>query len=161
MKLKINHNVFIDLVLAEIRNNAENGDMTKIKELIEEMSVKKLSVFLPEEFTKRIEVKAKPVQMTEFNDADVECLKVTHTQVFLLKEPVGKTRALARVVLNDQLHLTGLRIMDGASGLFVSYPNDPSYKGEDYRSIFYPVTKALREHIEEEVLKSYEIAINM
>jgi len=160
MKLKINHNVFIDLVLAEIRNNAENGDMTKIKELIEEMSVKKLSVFLPEEFTKRIEVKAKPVQMTEFNDADVECLKVTHTQVFLLKEPVGKTRALARVVLNDQLHLTGLRIMDGASGLFVSYPNDPSYKGEDYRSIFYPVTKALREHIEEEVLKSYEIAIN-
>ena len=33
MKLEINHNVFIDLVLEEIRNNAENGDMTAIKEL--------------------------------------------------------------------------------------------------------------------------------
>lgn len=160
MKVEINHNVFIDLVLEEIRNNAENGDMTAIKELIEGMSVKKLSAFLPEEFTKRIEVKAKPVQMTEFNDADVECLKVTHTQVFLLKEPVGKTRAMVRVVLNDQIQLTGMRLVDGANGLFVAFPTDPSYKGEDYRSLFYPITKALRDHIEEEVIKSYEIAIN-
>ena len=159
MKIEINHNVFIDLVLEEIRNNAENGDMTAIQELIEGISTKKLMRFLPEEFTKRIEVKAKPVKKTEFNDADVECLKVTHVQVFVLTEPVGKTRAMARVVLNDQIQLTGLRIMDGASGLFVSYPNDPSYKGEDYRSLFYPATKALREHIEEEVLKSYEIAM--
>lgn len=157
MKAEINHNVFIDLVLAEIRNNAENGDMTAIQELIEGIDTKKLMGFLPEEFTKRIEVKAKPVKKTEFNDADVECLKVTHVQVFVLTEPVGKTRALARVMLNDQLQLTGLRIVDGANGLFVSYPNDPSYKGDDYRTIFYPVTKALREHIEEEVLKSYQI----
>ena len=159
MKAEINHNVFIDLVLAEIRNNVENGDMTAIQELIEGIDTKKLMGFLPEEFTKRIEVKAKPVKKTEFNDADVECLKVTHVQVFVLTEPVGKTRAMARVVLNDQIQLTGLRIVDGATGLFVAYPNDPNYKGDDYRSLFYPVTKALREHIEEEVIKSYGIAL--
>ena len=161
MKLEINHNVFIDLVLAEIRNNAENGDMTAIQELIEGISTNKLLGFLPEEFTKRIEVKAKPKTKNELNEIvpESECLKVTHSQVYPLTEPVGKTRALARVVLNDQLQLTGLRIVDGASGLFVSYPNDPSYKGDDYRSLFYPVTKALREHIEEEVLKSYQIAM--
>ena len=52
-------------------------------------------------------------------------LTVTHCQVFPLKETMGKTRAFARVVINEQLQLTGLRIIDGSNGLFVSYPNDP------------------------------------
>ena len=83
-------------------------------------------------------------------------IKVTSVQVYLLKEPLGKTRALARIVLNDAFQLTGLRVVDGANGLFVSYPNDRGYKGEDYRSLFYPLTKDLREHIEEEVLIKFQ-----
>ena len=88
---------------------------------------------------------------TEFNAP----IQVTHVQVFPLKEPMGKTKGLARVVLNDQLQLTGLRVVDGSNGLFVGYPNDPSYKGEDYRSLFYPLSRELREHIEELVLKAF------
>jgi stage V sporulation protein G len=83
-------------------------------------------------------------------------IDVTAVQVFLLKERMGKTYAIARVVLNDQMQLTGLRIVDGANGLFVSYPNDPGYKGEDYRSLFYPVTRELRDHIESLVLSKYK-----
>ncbi|NLB64478.1 MAG: stage V sporulation protein K [Fibrobacter sp.] len=82
-------------------------------------------------------------------------LEVTHAQVYPLKESTNKTRAMARVVLNDQLQLTGLRVVDGSNGLFVSYPNDPGYKGEDYRSIYYPITRDLREHIEEVLLQKY------
>ena len=82
-------------------------------------------------------------------------LKVTSLQVYPLKEPSSKTRAFARCVLNDAMQLTGMRVVDGHNGLFVSYPNDPSYKGEDYRSLFYPVTKALREHIEAVILHEF------
>lgn len=82
-------------------------------------------------------------------------LVVTGVQVYPIKEPLGKTRAFARVVLNDQLQLTGLRVVDGVTGLFVSYPNDPSYRGEDFRSLFFPLIKDLRNHIEEVVLKAY------
>lgn len=82
-------------------------------------------------------------------------MQVTGCQVFMLKEPCGKTRALARCLLDDQLQLTGLRVVLGANGLFLSYPNDPGYKGEDYRSLFYPVTKDLRNHIEDAVLTKY------
>ena len=85
-------------------------------------------------------------------------LKVTSVQVYPLREPVGKTRALARVVLNDQLQLTGMRVVDGANGLFIAFPNDPTYKGEDYRSIFYPVTRDLRDHIEQSILDVYKQA---
>jgi stage V sporulation protein G len=81
-------------------------------------------------------------------------MKVTSVQVYPMKE-MGKTKALARIVLNDSLQLTGLRVVEGASGLFVSYPQDLTYKGEDYRSVFYPVTKDLREYIEEQVLIAF------
>jgi len=86
--------------------------------------------------------------------------QITNLQVYPLKELPGKTLALARVVINDELQLTGLRVREGASGLFVSYPNDPGYKGEDFRSLFYPITRELREHIEELVLKRYHEMID-
>jgi len=56
--------------------------------------------------------------------------------------------------------LTGLRVYNGTNGLFVSYPNDPRYKGEDYKQLFYPVTKELRDLVETAILKEYDNAIN-
>ena len=87
-----------------------------------------------------------------------QTLEVTNVQIYPIKEPKGKLRAMARIVLADQLQLTGLRVYDGAKGLFVSYPNDPSYKGEDYRQIFHPVTGELRAAIEKAVLDEYKLA---
>ena len=92
------------------------------------------------------------------NDTKTAVLEITGCQVYTLVQPVGKTKALARVVLNDQMQLTGLRVVDGSNGLFVAYPNDPGYEGEDYRSLFYPVTKELRDTIESEVLAKYHEA---
>ena len=86
---------------------------------------------------------------------------VTSCQVFLLAETEGtRTKALARVILNDCLQLTGLRVIDGASGLFVAYPNNPDYKGAQYRSIFYPVTRELRDLITKNVLDKYKEALD-
>ena len=89
----------------------------------------------------------------------MKTLEISNVQVYLVKEPKGKLRALARIVLEDQLQLTGLRVYDGAKGLFVIYPNDPSYKGEDYRQIFHPVTGDLRAAIEKAILDEYAIAL--
>lgn len=87
-----------------------------------------------------------------------EQLQVTQVQVFPFKESVsmGHIKGLATVVLNDQLVIRGLRIMDGENGLFVGYPLDPFLKGEELRSITNPLTRALREHIENVVLEKYQ-----
>jgi stage V sporulation protein G len=84
-------------------------------------------------------------------------LQVTSVQVTVLRDrlPGTKTVAFCRVVLNNQFQITGLRIIEGANGLFVSYPQDISYKGEDYRSICFPTTRELMDHIEKEVLAKY------
>lgn len=86
-----------------------------------------------------------------------DCLAVTNVQVYPFRDGAicGNILALATVVLNDQLTIRGLRVMDGEYGMFVGYPNDPFYKGEDFRSIVFPITRALREHIENCVLEKY------
>ena len=89
-------------------------------------------------------------------DFDVLC--VTRVEVFPFKENVGHMKGLASVVLNDQFLVRDLRVMEGEGGLFVGYPIDPFYKGEDYRSVCNPITTALREHIENCVLAEYKLA---
>jgi len=89
-----------------------------------------------------------------------DALTCTSVQVYPCKESSGKTKAFARATINDQLQLTGLRVVDGSNGFFVSYPLDPSYKGEDYHSIYYPINKELREHIEQCVLEKYQEVIS-
>jgi stage V sporulation protein G len=84
-----------------------------------------------------------------------DCLAVTQVQVFPFEGTLGHVLGLASVILNDQFQIRGLRIMDGEKGLYVGYPNDPFYKGEDFRSVCCPMTKQLREHIENCVLEKY------
>lgn len=88
-------------------------------------------------------------------------LTVTSVQVFPFKDHagLGSIKALATVVLNDQLIVGGLRVMDGCNGLFVGYPLDPFFKGEDSRSVCFPMTRQLREHIENCVLEKYQQVI--
>jgi stage V sporulation protein G len=97
--------------------------------------------------------KKKATEKTAF-----ECLSVTNVQVFPFREgaKLGNMLGLANVVLNDQLKISGLRIMDSVNGLFVGYPPNPLYKGEDLRSSVFPITRALREHIENCVLEKYQ-----
>lgn len=86
-----------------------------------------------------------------------DCLAVTQVQVFPFKEvpSLGHIKGLASVVLNDQFLVRGLRIMEGENGLFVGYPLDPFYKGEEFRSVCFPMSRQLREHIENCVLEKY------
>jgi stage V sporulation protein G len=87
-----------------------------------------------------------------------DCLAVTQVRVFPFKDSVnlGHVKALAEIVLNDQLVVRGLRVMEGLNGLFVSYPLDPFFKGEEFRTICNPISRNLREHIENCVLERYQ-----
>ena len=96
-----------------------------------------------------------------FSENDnVKGIRVTQVLVFPFTDcpSLGHMRGLAQIVLNDCLQVRGLRIMEGNSGLFVSYPLDPFYKGEDFKSIVVPMDVELRALIEREVLAKYEEA---
>lgn len=98
-----------------------------------------------------------PVKEEHPTDSSFDVLAVTNVKVFPFSDVVnlGHMKGYAQVTINDQLVLRGLRIMDGENGLFVGYPIDPFYKGEDYCSVCFPITRQLREHIENCVLEKY------
>lgn len=99
--------------------------------------------------------------VNETKESTFDCIAVTSVQVYPFKDNIGTAhfKGMATVVLNDQLIIRGLRINDGENGLFVAYPVDPFYKGDDFRTVYQPITRQLREHIENCVLEKYQAAI--
>lgn len=98
-----------------------------------------------------------PVKEEHPTDSQFDVLAVTSVQVYTFKDnaSLGHVKAYASIVLNDQIQIRGLRVMDGENGLFVGYPTDPFYKGDEFRSVVSPITRQLREHIENCVLEKY------
>ena len=87
-----------------------------------------------------------------------DCLAVTSVEVYPFSS-MGHIKALAQVVLNDQLIIRGIRVMEGENGMFIGYPIDPFFKGEGFRHITQPITRQLREHIEDCVMEKYQTVI--
>ena len=89
-----------------------------------------------------------------------DTLAVTNVQVFpFANNPDFATKAMATIVLNDQIQIRGLRVCEGENGLYIGFPRDPFFKGEDFRSLVAPVTRRLREEIETAVLEKYQQAM--
>ena len=88
-------------------------------------------------------------------------LQVTSCQVFPFRcdLSMGKVKAMATIIINDTMQIRGLRVMDGENGLYVGYPVDPFFKGDEFRCVCFPITRAMREHIEAVVLEHYQKAI--
>lgn len=84
-------------------------------------------------------------------------VKVSDIRIFTLT--TGHVKAMCNIVLNDCFQVRSIRIMDGVNGLFVAYPNDPFYTGDDFRSICTPITREVRELIENAVLEAYQAHI--
>jgi DNA-binding cell septation regulator SpoVG len=79
-------------------------------------------------------------------------LIVTQVEVFITPY-VGKTKAFANVILNNQIKLTGLQVVYDLDEKCVKYPNTGK---DDYDvTVVFPITTELRNHIEQSVLKQY------
>ena len=102
-------------------------------------------------------------QKKQFRPAPAfDCLAVTDVEVKVFPSLPGADhiKGVAQIVLNDQMIIRGLRIMDGTSGLFVSYPIDPFFKGESFQFLVNPITRQLREHIENCILEKYQDTVS-
>ena len=89
---------------------------------------------------------------------------ITKVSVYTLNDTNSKTVALATVTIADCLVLTGLKIVNGKKGMFVSMPqrklSKPDKNGNEYADIFFPVTHGFREELNNAVLDEYDRAID-
>ena len=66
----------------------------------------------------------------------------------------GPVRGVCTVTIGGEFAVKNVKVVEGSKGLFVSMP---SYKsGDEYRDLFFPVTKEARAELQEAVLSEYE-----
>lgn len=96
-------------------------------------------------------------KIRELESVNKDKFTVTSVEIFPFKTSnLGRVKGIAFVTLSDSILIRGIRINKCENGLFVSYPMDPFFKGEGMRSIVLPITKELREHIENAVLEKFQ-----
>ena len=136
-------------------------EIKALREAVEKCIGKPVQDEYPQDELLQEEQQEEPAKEEHPKDSEFDVLAVTNVQVFPFKDGVsmGHFKGLATIVLNDQIQIRGLRIIEGENGLYVGYPNDPFYKGEDLRSVCFPITRQLREHIENCVLEKYQASI--
>lgn len=81
-------------------------------------------------------------------------MKITDVIVNKVKNGNSKLVAFANVTFDDELVVKGIKIVEGSKGTFISMPSTQGSDGKYYDDVF-PITKDLREHIEDVVLESY------
>ena len=85
---------------------------------------------------------------------------ITNVSIYTLNDSNSKTVALATVTIADCLVLTGLKIVNGKKGMFVSMPqrklSKPDKNGNEYADIFFPVTHDFREELNDAIMDEYD-----
>lgn len=72
-------------------------------------------------------------------------------------KPNESIKGTASVNINGAFAIRGVKIIEGANGLFVSMP---SYKaGNEYKDICFPITQECRKQLNDAVIGAYEQAL--
>jgi stage V sporulation protein G len=78
------------------------------------------------------------------------------TEVKINKVDFDKVKAFARVTLNNEIVLTGIKVIKGDNGLFIAMPSKYNEKKDEYYDYFFPITKEARTELMDAVLKEYD-----
>ena len=90
--------------------------------------------------------------------SSVNGLEVTDVIIFPVKKRIDTSlKAFARIVINDQFIVSGIRIMEGKKGLFVFFPKEYSRTEGKSFDICYPVTAEFKAYLTDAILSAYSI----
>jgi stage V sporulation protein G len=100
----------------------------------------------------------------EINKVNKDTGEITGTmslevRAYPLAEPKGATKGFASVNIDGMFAATGISIVEGKNGLFVSMPQTRDTKGE-YRDLFHPITKESREALNGAILAEFGVALD-
>ncbi|MCL2076843.1 MAG: SpoVG family protein [Oscillospiraceae bacterium] len=82
-------------------------------------------------------------------------MNITAVRVSVKRKPENKTLANAALTIDGELVITGLQVVSGAKGVFVSMPQYRDSNGE-YHDRVYVLTKKTKELISDLILTEYE-----
>ena len=82
-------------------------------------------------------------------------MKITSVSVRKVEKEDSRMKAIATIVLDDQLAIHDIRIIEGDNGLFTAMPSRKTATG-GYRDVAHPINPAARNMIEKAILDVYK-----
>lgn len=79
------------------------------------------------------------------------------TEVKVRKYENGKTKGFASVTFDKMLCVTGITIVEGKNGLFISMPQQKDKEG-NYHDVVFPLSKEGRAAIQKKIIDEYNNA---
>lgn len=81
-------------------------------------------------------------------------LEITEIRIWPVRDPdASRIKAMVTIVFNGVLRVNGCRIIEGAKGLFLSYPVEKKAGSEYWISLFHPVERGTSNAIQAAVLE--------
>lgn len=81
-------------------------------------------------------------------------LEITSTKILPITDGIGGCVAVAQIVLNDAIKLTGIKLIQTDKKRYISYPRNMSNKQK--KSYFYPLTTEVSEFISKALWDAYD-----
>lgn len=87
-------------------------------------------------------------------------IEVTDVIVFPTKKKAEKDKmqAFAKIIINDQFVIKGIRIFEGPNGPFIRFPQEYNKEANKGYDICFPTTAELRTYMSDQVLAQYSIS---
>ncbi len=93
----------------------------------------------------------------------VNGIEITDVFIFPLRKREKETalKAFARIVINDQFIINGIRVFEGKNGPFISFPREYNKNEDKGYDIYFPITAELRAYVADQVLSQYSVSLSM
>lgn len=83
-------------------------------------------------------------------------LRLTEVQIWPVRNPEGsRIKAMASITFNDCIRVNGCKIIEGAKGLFLSYPSEKKPGSDQWFPLFHVINRQAGEAIQDAVLKRF------
>ena len=81
-------------------------------------------------------------------------MEITEVRIKLMDEPGERLKAFCSITFDDSFVVRDLKIIEGASGLFIAMPSRKRKDGT-FQDIAHPINMATREWMENQVIAAY------
>ena len=84
-------------------------------------------------------------------------LSITEVQIWPIRNAEGsRIKAMVTITFNNTLRVNGCRIIEGAKGLFLSFPSQKKPGSDQYYPLFYPINRSTADEIQDKVIERYK-----
>lgn len=83
-------------------------------------------------------------------------LELTEIQIWPVRDPqASRIKAMASLTFNGMIRVNSCRLIEGAKGMFVSFPAEKRQGSDEWTSFVHPITREASDRIQEKVVERY------